>query len=162
MHGHTQETKIYIYAWNQNLAKRKKNAIRYLRHSLAPSTHSSYSSAQRCFINFKLTYNCLNPNGSPIPSSNKTLMLIATYLTQPQKHQPMKLYLSAIHMMHPQHGLPNPTRDNLCCLMHGIKCVNGKAVLILVSQSLLPSHACYVLHSTSPTRTISLFRPPNY
>ena len=74
----------------------------YLHHSLAPSTHDSYSSAQRCFTKFALTYNRLNTTGSPIPVSENTLMLF----TPTHKPQSTKLYLSAVHL---KHGLPDPT-----------------------------------------------------
>jgi hypothetical protein len=74
----------------------------YLHHSLAPSTHASYSSAQRCFTKFALTYNRLNTTGSPIPVSENTLMLF----TPTHKPQSTKLYLSAVHL---KHGLPDPT-----------------------------------------------------
>ena len=63
----------------------------YLHHSLAPSTRASYSSAQRCFINFAFTYNRLNTTGSPIPASENNLMLFATHTHKPQS---IKLYLS--------------------------------------------------------------------
>ena len=56
-------------------------------------------------------------------------MLLATYLAQSHKPQSIKLYFSAIRMLHLKHGLPDPMRDalNLCCLMRGIKRVHGKA-----------------------------------
>ena len=99
----------------------------YLHHSLAPSTRASYSSAQRCFINFALTYNRLNTTGSPIPASENTLMLFATYLTHTHKPQSIKLYLSAVRTLHLEDGQPDPKSEavNLRRLMRGIKQVHG-------------------------------------
>ena len=108
---------------------------RYLHHSLAPSTRSTYSSAQRIFINFALTYNLLHPTGSPIPASEHTLMLYATFLAHTLTPQSIKVYLSAVRTLHLEHGLTDPTSEatNLQRLLRGIKRVRGTA-----SDSRLP------------------------
>ena len=74
-----------------------------------------------------LTYNHLHPNGSPIPSSEETLMLFATHLTQPHKPQSIKLSLFVVCMLHLEHSLPGPTAKaiNLWHLVRGIKWVHG-------------------------------------
>ena len=99
----------------------------YLHHSLAPSTRTTYNSATRSFITFTLTYNQLHPNGSPIPATEHTLMLYASYLARTLRPQSIKVYLSAVRNMHLEHGLPDPTADalNLRRLMRGIKRVHG-------------------------------------
>ena len=99
----------------------------YLQHSLATSTRTTYNSATHSFNTFALTYNCLHPNGSPLPASENTLMLFATFLTHKLKPQSIKVYLLAVRNLHLEHGLPDPTADalNLRRLMRGIKRVHG-------------------------------------
>ena len=120
----------------------------YLHHSLAQSTRASYSSAQRCFINFALTYNSLNTTGSPIPASENTLMLFATYLTHTHKPQSIKLYLSAVRTLHLEHGLSDPTSEavNLRRLMRGIKRVHGNTTdsRLPITPSLLRSFRSFL------------------
>ena len=120
----------------------------YLHHSLAQSTRASYSSAQRCFTNFALTYNRLNTTGSPIPASENTLMLFATYLTHTHKPQSIKLYLSAVRTLHLEHGLSDPTSEtvNLGRLMRGIKRVHGNTTdsRLPITPSLLRSFRSFL------------------
>ena len=75
-------------------------------------------------------------------------MLFATYLAQSHKPQSIKLYLSAIRMLHLEHGLPDPTRDalNLRRLMRGIKRVHGKATdpRLPITPSLLRSFRSFL------------------
>ena len=99
----------------------------YLQLSLAPSTRSSYNSAKRAFVNFAQHYRQLHPNGSPLPASEATLMLFATYLTHTLKPQSIKFYLSAVRSWHIEHSLPDPTAEapNLRRFMRGIKRYHG-------------------------------------
>ena len=99
----------------------------YLRHSLALSTHSSYSSAARSFTHFCALYNCLHQNGSPLPASEHTLMLFSTYLARSLKPQSIKLYLYGVRTLHLDWGFPDPLEgaSRLQILLRGIKRVHG-------------------------------------
>ena len=68
-------------------------------------------------------------------------MLFATYLTHTHKPQSIKLYLSALHTLHLEHNLPDPTADalNLRHLMRGFKWVHGTS-----SGSRLPITLSYI------------------
>ena len=99
----------------------------YLRHSLALSTRSSYSSAARSFTHFCALYNCLHQNGSPLPASEHTLMLFSIYLARSLKPQSIKLYLYGVRTLHLDWGFPDPLEgaSRLQILLRGIKRVHG-------------------------------------
>lgn len=79
-------------------------------------------------------------------------MLFATHLAQCHKLLSIKLYLSAVHMLHLEHGLPEPTAEviNLRCLIRG---THGSMAspLTLVFLSLLPSYEHSAQFSSLPT-----------
>ena len=99
----------------------------YLRHALATSTRSSYSSAARSFQNFCITYNCLHPDGTLLPASEHTLMLFASFLARSLKPQSIKVYLYGVRTLHLDWGFPDPLEGaaRLRLLLRGIKRVHG-------------------------------------
>jgi hypothetical protein len=80
----------------------------FLRHGLASSTHKTYASAQRSFLQFCESENRLNSNGSPLPSGEWTLCLFATWLANNLKPASIKVYLSAVRALHIEHGYLDP------------------------------------------------------
>ena len=70
----------------------------YMQHSLAPSTRTSYSSAQCCFIHFALLYNRLYSNGSLIPASEETYAVCHIPNTHPQTTVNQTLPLCTAHI----------------------------------------------------------------
>lgn len=100
---------------------------RYLLESLALSTRASYTSAARAFVNFAITYHCLNQDGSLLPAPEDTLMLFATFLATTLKPQSIKVYLYGVRNLHLEHGFPDPLADALQLrrLLRGIKRLKG-------------------------------------
>ena len=83
----------------------------YLRHALATSTRSSYSSAAHSFQNFCITYNCLHPDGTLLPESEHTLMLFASFLARSLKPQSIKVYLYGVCTFHLDWASQTPSRE---------------------------------------------------
>ena len=94
-----------------------------LQHAIAHTTRTTYNSGVQAFLQFSTLYQRCNTTGSPLPASEETLMLFATYLTYRLKPQSIKVYLYAVRNFHIEHGLPNPLQDciQLQRLMRGIK-----------------------------------------
>ena len=130
----------------------------YLRHALATSTRSSYSSAARSFQNFCITYNCLHPDGTLLPASEHTLMLFASFLARSLKPQSIKVYLYGVCTFHLDWG-PLEGAVRLRLLLRGIKRVHGcrPDSRLPITPSLLRTPS-----STYTTMTTSLFGLPSW
>ena len=98
-----------------------------LQQALAPSTQATYSAGARAFLNFTIGYDRLNPGGNPLPASEETLMLFASFLSLNLKPASIKTYLFAVRNLHVEQGLPNPLEGclQLQRLLRGIKRVYG-------------------------------------
>ena len=97
----------------------------YLTQDLAPSTSKVYASAQRRFLDFCAQDNSLSPLGSALPAS-EDLLIRFCYLVDTLHHSSIKVYLSAIRLLHIDEGLPSPLVG--CLQLHvlwGIKCHQG-------------------------------------
>lgn len=79
-----------------------------MQERLAPSTRKSYSSTQQKFSDFCYTSQRLNASGSPYPTDEWTLCLFATFLAESLRHSSIKVYLSAVWLLHIEHGLVDP------------------------------------------------------
>ena len=98
-----------------------------MAQGLASSTHRTYKSAQLRFVNFCSQAGRLHPNGSLCPASDWTLCLFATHLSPSLCSSSIKIYLSAVHSMHIDLGLPDPLVDclQLQRVLRGIKRTQG-------------------------------------
>ena len=61
-------------------------------------------------------------NLSPLPASPLTLRYFCAHLSKTVRHSTIKLYLSALRLLHIEHGFPDPTADTLLqYVVKGIK-----------------------------------------
>ena len=80
----------------------------YFARGLADSSHRTYTSAQRQFLQF-----CRDFSLDPLPASEDTLLLFSTHLAQRIKPQSIQVYLAAVRSLHVAQGLPNPLHPGL-------------------------------------------------
>jgi len=100
-----------------------------MHQGLAQSTHRSYSSAQKKFIDFCYTSGHLSSSGSPCPADEWTLCLFATMLAESLRHSSIKVYLSAVRSLHIDQGFADPLQNclRLQRVVRGIKRMQGVA-----------------------------------
>ena len=94
---------------------------------LSRSTHLSYSSGQRRFINFCLDFSLVNPDGSILPASESTILRFIGYLAFSVKPSTIKTYLAAVRSLHIYQGYQNPLENNprIQLVLRGIKRLSG-------------------------------------
>ena len=80
----------------------------YFARGLAESSHRTYTSAQRQFLQF-----CRDFSLDPLPASEDTLILFSTHLAQRIKPQSLHVYLAAVRSLHVAQGLANPLQPGL-------------------------------------------------
>lgn len=95
----------------------------FMVNGLAPSTRRSYVSAQRKFLKFSVDIGIL----TPVPATERTLCLFASYLAQSLRYPSIKVYMSAIRSLHIEQGYQDPTANclQLQRLVRGIKRTQG-------------------------------------
>ena len=101
-----------------------------LHNGLAKSTRRTYSIAQRRFLEFCYWSGYFHENGSPLPMSEWTLILLVTELSRSLKASTIKVYLSGVRSLHIENGFKNPLVDcpRLEQVLRGIKRVQGVAI----------------------------------
>ena len=73
----------------------------YLANGLAPSTHSLLLSTTLIFTFLHLGYfEFMNPSQPLLPASEQTLILFCAHLADLLLHLSIKIYLSAVHLLH--------------------------------------------------------------
>ena len=95
---------------------------------LSKATHLSYSSGQRCFIDFCLQFGMLNPdNSSILPASDITILRFISYLSLSYQPSTIKSYLSAVRYLHVMVDLGNPFVDHprIQLVLRGMKRLKG-------------------------------------
>ena len=94
---------------------------------LSKATHLSYSSGQRCFIDFCLQFGLSNPDNSILPASDVTILRFISYLSLSYQPSTVKSYLSAVRSLHVMLGLDNPFVNNprIQLVLRGIKRLQG-------------------------------------
>ena len=94
---------------------------------LSKATHLSYSSGQRCFIDFCLQFGLSNPDNSILPASDMTILSFISYLSLSYQPSMVKSYLSAVRSLHVMLGLDNPFVNNprIQLVLRGIKRLQG-------------------------------------
>ena len=106
-----------------------------MSQGIASSTHQTYKSSQRHFLNFCTQSGHLHPSCFPCPASEWTLCLFATHLSCSLSSASIKIYLSAVRSMHIDLGFPDQLADclQLQRVLRGIKRTQG-------SPSFSPTH----------------------
>ena len=94
---------------------------------LSKATHLSYSSGQRCFIDFCLQFGLLNPNNSILLALDTTILHFISYLSLSYQPSMVKSYLSAVRSLHVMMGLDNPfvNHPRIQLVLRGIKRLQG-------------------------------------
>ena len=113
----------------------------FLVQGLALSTRSSYLSGQKKFYNFCSQLGKAHPFGSPCPTDEWTLCLFATFLANTVKHSTIKVYLSAVRLLHIEQGFADPLVEclRLRRVLRGIKRTQGdsSSLRLLVTDDVL-------------------------
>ena len=90
---------------------------KYFHSGLAPSSHRSYDSAKRRFINF-----CSKASQDPLPVNENLLCRFTAYLAEEGlAPSTIKLYLSAVRHLQISMGLPDPKIGDMACLEQVVK-----------------------------------------
>jgi hypothetical protein len=101
---------------------------RYLSLSVADSTKQTYSTGERCFLEFFTMYR--PPNAQLLPVDEDTLIQYAAHLAKSIKHSSIKGYLAAVRHLHIRCGhqlnLRKFLRLHLVC--RGIKRSQGSSI----------------------------------
>ena len=84
---------------------------------MAPSTRRTYQAGISQFHRF-----CSHYHLSPLPASPLTLRYFCAYLARSVKYSTLKVYLSALRLLHIESSYPDPTKDSLLeYVIKGIK-----------------------------------------
>ena len=156
----------------------------FRRQAYAPNTKSTCMSLMLSCLSF-----CIYFGYQPLPAATLTLNCYAAFLKRSPSASPIPAYLNAVRILHLEHSLTYPTKNNfqLATTLRGIKCLKGLTVLqkkLITPQILLafkshlnldnPLHAtfwavCLVVCLASYVRRIchakvshSLTRPNTY
>ena len=99
----------------------------FLVQGLGSSTHSTYLSGQKKFYDFCTQFGKIHQSGSPWPTDDWTLCLVAKFLAKSVQHSTIKVYLSLVHLLHIEQGLGDPLVDclQLQPVLTGIKRTKG-------------------------------------
>ena len=98
-----------------------------LAQDLASSTCSAYLYGQKKFYDFYSQLGKIHQSGSPCPTDEWTLCLFATFLPNTVQHSTIKVYLSAVRLLHIEQGFADPVVDclQLQQVLTGIKRTQG-------------------------------------
>ena len=102
------------------------NAVqRYFAAGLTPSTHKTYLSAEKRYLDFCRSFSIV-----PLPTSEGTLCYFVACLGQQGlAHTSIKTYLSGIRQLQIAHGFKDPAIDQMPRLrqiLKGVKVEHGK------------------------------------
>ena len=79
-----------------------------MKNSLAKSTQRTYSSGKKQFFNFCEKHSLINPNGSPLPADELTILRFIGHLSKSCIASTIRVYLSAVRSLHIQEGFQDP------------------------------------------------------
>ena len=79
-----------------------------MKNALAKSTQRTYSSGQKQFFNFCEKHSLLNPNGSPLPADELSILRFIGHLSKSCIASTIRVYLSAVRSLHIQEGFQDP------------------------------------------------------
>ena len=90
---------------------------KYFTKGLAESTHRSYNSAQRRYLDF-----CSRARLHPLPATETGLCYFVAYLAKEKlKHRTIKAYLSAVCFLHIEEQKPDPFLPSLTRLQYVLR-----------------------------------------
>ena len=95
-----------------------------IRGSIAPSSHRTYSSAQRQYVDF-----CQSINQHPVPVSNQVLILFTACLAQRCTHSTGRTYLAAVRHLNISKVFEDPLMGKLQLglVLRGLKHLHPRA-----------------------------------
>ncbi|CAH3109145.1 unnamed protein product [Porites lobata] len=116
-------TRLDVHPRDQQQLDREVTNFR--RQSYAPTTKSTYMSQMRSYLSF-----CVYYGYQPLPAAALTLNRYAAFLARSLSASSIPAYLNAIRILHLEHGLSDPTKNNfqLASTLRGIKRVKGLTV----------------------------------
>ena len=97
----------------------------YRSHVYANSTKCTYSSHRRSYLDF-----CSLLGYCPLPASETTILQYIAYLARRLKPQCIPQYLNIVSLLHKEHGLPNPMKDNwkISSTITGVHRLHGSSI----------------------------------
>ena len=100
-----------------------REVTNFRRQAYVPTTKSTYVSQRRSYQSF-----CVYYGYQPLPAAALTLSRNAAFLARSLSATSIPAYLNAVRILHLEHGLTDPTKNNsqLATTLRGIKCVKGK------------------------------------
>lgn len=111
----------------------------YFRNGLAPSTHKTYNSAKKRYLQF-----CRDKHILPLPASESQLCrFVSSLAIQSLCHNTIKSYLAAIRHLHIAEGYGNPHIHNMARLeqvLKGIKAVQSRGPRKTERLPITPNH----------------------
>ena len=81
----------------------------FLAQGLAVNSRRTYATGQRKFWQFCNLYPSLWANSSPLPASERLLMLFVSWLAQSLSPASVVVYLASVRSLHIDQGFPDPT-----------------------------------------------------
>ena len=102
-----------------------REVTNFRRQAYAPTTKSTYVSQMHSYLSF-----CVYYGYQPIPAAALTLNRYAAFLARSLSASSIPAYLNAVRILHHEHGLTDPTKNNfqLATTLRGIKRVKGLTV----------------------------------
>ena len=102
-----------------------REVVNFRRQAYAPTTKSTYLSQTRLYLSF-----CVYYGYQPLPAVGSTLSRYAAFLARSLSASSIPAYLNAVRILHLEHGLTDPTKNNfyLATTLRGIKRTKGLTV----------------------------------
>ena len=100
-----------------------REVTNFRRQAYVPTIKSTYVSQRPSCLSFRVYYGY-----QPLPAAALTLSHHAAFLARSLSATSIPAYLNAVCILHLEHGLTDPTKNNsqLATTLRGIKCVKGK------------------------------------
>ena len=84
-----------------------REVTNFWRQAYAPTTKSTYMSQMRSYLSF-----CVYYGYQPIPAAALTLNRYAAFPARSLSASSIPAYLNAVRILHLEHGLTDPTKNN--------------------------------------------------
>ena len=128
LHINYKETFTIILAahrWAPFWQQLDREVIHFRCQAYAPTTKATYMSQMRSYLS-----SCVSYGYQPIPASVSTLNRYAAFLARSLSASSIPAYLNAARILHLEHGLADPTKNNfqLATILQEIKRIKGLSV----------------------------------
>ena len=107
--------------------------VNFRRQAYAPTSKSTFMSQTRSYLSF-----CVYYGYQPLPAAGSTLNRYAAFPARSLSTSSIPAYSNAVHILHLEHGLADPTKNNfyLATTLQGIK--HAKAFTVSQNKPITP------------------------